>query len=160
MLGPVIGRVLKEAHSQAVSRTFAIAARAGVFPPAPPEIQGQEINIEFVSILAQAQAAAATGGIERLLQIAGNLAGVDPAVMDNIDIDFTLDKYSSLMHNDPRMIRSPDQLAQIRQQRQQQQEQQQKAEMAEKMAAGAKTLSETQVGQSNALDALTQGGAK
>ena len=52
------------------------------------------------------------------------------------------------------------QLAQSRQQRQQQQEQQQKAEMAEKMAAGAKTLSETNVGQGNALEAMTQGGAR
>ena len=97
-------------------------------------------------MLATAQAAAATSGIERLLQIAGGLAGVDPAVMDNIDIDYALDKYSSLMNNDPKIIRSPEQLAEIRQRREQQQAAQQQAEQAEKLAAGAKTLSETEVG--------------
>jgi len=53
---------------------------------------------------------------------------------------------SSLLNNDPKMIRSPEALATIRQQRAQQQAQAQQAEMAEKMAAGAKTLSETDVG--------------
>jgi hypothetical protein len=53
------------------------------------------------------------------------------------------------------MIRSPEALAAIRQQRQQAQAAQQQAEMAEKMAAGAKTLSETQVGGGvNALQAM------
>ena len=112
-------------------------------------------------MLAQAQQAAATAGIERLLQIAGSLAGVDPQVMDNIDIDFTLEKYSNLMSNDPRIIRSPDELKQLRAQRQQQQADQQQAEMAEKMAQGAKTLSQTDVGGGqNAISAVlgNQGG--
>ena len=43
--------------------------------------------------------------------------------MDNIDIDYTIDKFSSLLKNDPRLIRSPEQLAAIRQQRQQQAQQ-------------------------------------
>lgn len=146
MLGPVLERIQDELLSPAIDRIFAIMSRRGVLPPAPPEIQGTNINIEYVSMLSLAQAAASTTGIERVLQLAGSLAGVDPAVMDNIDIDFTLDKYSSLMNNDPRMIRSSQALQQIRQQRAQQQQQAQQAEMAEKMAAGAKTLSETSVG--------------
>jgi Bacteriophage head to tail connecting protein len=156
LLGPVLERVYDEGIKPIIERTFAVTARAGILPPAPPEIQGKNINIEFVSMLAVAQAAAATSGIERLLQLGGNLAGVDPAVMDNIDIDYALDKYSDLLHNDPRMIRSPVQLKQIRDQRQQQQQKQEQAEMAEKLAAGAKTLSETNVGGGqNALQQMT-----
>ena len=110
-------------------------------------------------MLATAQNAAKATSIERVLAMAGNLAGIDPAVVDNIDFDMALDIYSSLLSNDPRMIHSPDQLAAIRQQRQQQQAAQQQAEMAEKLAAGAKTLSETQVGGGqNALQMMTGGG--
>lgn len=156
MLGPVLDRVYNEGLKPIVERVFAIAARAGIFPPPPEEIAGKNIEIEFVSMLATAQNAAATGGIERLLSLSGNLAGIDPAAMDNIDIDYALDKMSYLLNNDPKLIRSPDQLAAIRQQRAQQQAQQQQAEMAEKMAAGAKTLSETQVGAGqNALQQIT-----
>lgn len=114
-------------------------------------------------MLAQAQDAAAAGGVERLMQLAGGLVGVDPSVMDNIDIDYTLDKYSALLSNDPKMIRSPDAVKGIRDQRakqQQQAEMAQQADTAQKLAAGAKTLSETQLagGQGNALSALTGGG--
>jgi hypothetical protein len=91
--------------------------------------------------------------------MAGSLVGVDPGVMDNIDLDYTLDKYSSLMNNDPKIIRSPAQLAAIRQERQQAQEQQQhqmQVDNAQKLAGGAKTLSETNLGDQNALEALTK----
>lgn len=146
LLGPVLDRLQFEGLGPIIDRTFNIMARSGLLPPAPPEIAGQNVEIEYVSILAQAQTAKQASGIERLLQLAGGLAGVDPAVMDNIDIDYLLAKYSSLMNNDPRLIRSPEQLTEIRLKRQQEAQAQQQAEMAEKMAAGAKTLSETEVG--------------
>jgi hypothetical protein len=159
MLGPVLERIYSELLEIAVERTFAIAARRGVLPPAPPEFANANINIEFVSMLAQAQAAATTAGIERLLQIAGNLVGVDPAVMDNIDIDFTLEKYSTLMNNDPRIIRSKDDLKVIREQREQQQQAQQQAEIAKSMSESAKNLSATDVGGGqNAMQAMIGGG--
>jgi hypothetical protein len=113
-------------------------------------------------MLATAQLAAATSGIERTLQVTGGLVGVDPSVMDNIDVDFAIEKYSSLLNNDPRMIRSPQALQQIRQQRAQQQQQEQQAAMADraqKLATGAKTLSETDVGGGrNALESMIGGG--
>ena len=75
--------------------------------------------------------------------------------MDNIDIDFALDKYASSLNTDPRMIRSPEALAMIRQKREQMAQQAQQAQMAEQLAKGAKTLSEADVGGGqNALQAL------
>lgn len=162
MLGPVLERIDNEGLKPLVERVFGMMSRAGIFPPAPAEIQGSHINIEFISMLATAQEASAAGGIERLFAIAGGLVGVDPAVMDNIDVDYAVDKYSSLLNNDPRIIRSPDQLKAIRNERRQAQQQQQMAEQvdaAQKLAAGAKTLSETDVGGGqNAIQALAGGG--
>lgn len=156
MLGPVLERIQDELLSPIIERTFAVMARADIFPPPPPEIQGAPIDIEYVSMLSLAQAAASTSGIERVLGIAGNLAGIDPAAMDNIDIDFTLDKYSSLMNNDPRMIRSPEQLMAIRQRREQLQQQQQQQEQAQAMVEGAKNLADIDVGGGqNALQRMT-----
>lgn len=146
LLGPALERIDYEVLSPILDRTFAIASRAGILPPAPPEIQGQMINVDYVSMLAQAQQSVAAGGIERLMQLAGSLVAVDPAVLDNIDIDYTLDKYSHLMNNDPKMIRSPEALDQIRKQRQEAQQQAQQAAMAEQLAKAGKTLSETNLG--------------
>ena len=156
MLGPALERIDNEALKPILDRVFNIASRAGILPPAPPELQGKALNIEFVSILQQAQQASSAAGIERLFHIMGNVAAIDPAALDNVDIDYGLDKYSFLMNNDPKLIRSPGALAQIRKTRQQAQEQAQRAEQAQQMAAAGKTLSETQVGGGrNALQAMT-----
>jgi hypothetical protein len=162
MLGPVLERIEYELLSPIIDRTFSVMSRSGILPPAPPEVAGQNIDIEYISMLATAQMASATSGIERTLQIAGGLVGVDPSVMDNIDIDFAIEKYSTLMNNDPRLIRTPQQLAQMRKQRQEQAQAQQAAQaadQAQKLSAGAKNLSDTQLGGgTNALQAMLGGG--
>lgn len=161
MLGPVLERINKEGLSKAVDRTFNIASRAGIFPPAPAEIQGMHIDIDFVSMLELAQSAAQMAGIERILGLAGNIAGANPAIMDVVDFDYGLEKASHLLNNDPKLIRSDEAIAEIRKQRQQQEQQAQMAQQAEtasKMAAGAKTLSETDVGGGkNAMELMAGG---
>jgi hypothetical protein len=160
MLGPVLERIDDEILKPIVERVFAIANRAGILPPPPPEIAGKMMNIEFVSMLQQAQKATAAAGIERLFQMVGGLVGVDPGVMDNIDVDEAIDEYSSLLNNSPKIIRSPEQLADIRQQRAQAQQQAQQAQIAQQLSQGAKNLSQTNVGggQNAHQSMLGQGG--
>lgn len=146
MLGPVPVRLNNEVIAPTIERTWAIMSRAGILPPAPPEIRGMNLDVEFVSMFSTSQSAAQAGSMERVLQIAGQVAGIDPAIVDNIDFDMALDIYSQLLGNDPRMIRSPAALAQIRQQRAQQQEQAQQAEMAEKYAGAAQAAGQIDVG--------------
>lgn len=159
MLGPVLERIDDEILKPVLERVFAIANRAGILPPPPPEIQGQMMNIEFVSMLAQAQRATEAAGIERLMQMVGGLVGVDPSVMDNIDIDMAVDIYSSLMNNSPKIIRSPEALKQIRDQRAQQQQAAQQAQIAQQLSQGAANLSKTDVGGGqNALQSMLGSG--
>jgi hypothetical protein len=149
MLGPVLERLNHEAFAPMHERVFGIASRAGIFPPAPDEMQGQHLNLEFTSMIELAQNANQASGIERLFGILGNLGGIYPEIVDNVDADYALDKVSYLYNNDPKLIRSPAALAAIRQKRQQQQAQaeaMQRAEMASKLAPAAKVASETNVG--------------
>ena len=67
MLGPVLERIDYEVLKPALERTWAIILRAGILPPAPPEVQGKELTIDFVSMLAQAQEATQASAIERVL---------------------------------------------------------------------------------------------
>jgi len=155
MLGPALERIDNEVLKPIIERTFAVMSRAGIIPAPPPEIAGLNMEIEFVSMLQQAQQAAQSAGIERLLGLAGNLAAIDPASMDNIDVDFALDKYSYLLNNDPKLTRSPQQLQQIRTARDRAQQQQARAEQAEQLAKAGKNLSETDVGEGqNALQRM------
>jgi hypothetical protein len=161
MLGPVLERLCFEGLKPAVERTFAIASRAGIFPPAPREIRGKNIEIDFVSMLELAQDAAQMAGIERIMQMVGQLEGVRPEAIDVVDTDYGIMKASHLLNNDPKLIRSPAMLAQMRQQRAQQAQQAQmaaSADAAQKLSAGAKNLSDVDVGGGqNAVQAMIGG---
>ena len=53
MLGPVLERIYDEGIKPVIERTWAMMVRANIIPPAPAEIQGKDMNIEFVSPILQ-----------------------------------------------------------------------------------------------------------
>src|SRR5207248_10610807 len=65
MLGPVLERLHDELLDPLVKRVFNIMTRNGMIPPAPRGVRLQHLTVEFISMLAQAQKAVATGAIER-----------------------------------------------------------------------------------------------
>lgn len=145
-LGPVIERFENEFLNPAITRVFNIMQRGGILPDAPEEIAGKPINIEYVSMLAEAQKAVATGAIERVFQVAGNLAAVKPDVLDNIDFDAAIDEYATLLGTSPKIIRDPDQVQKMRDAQAKQAQQDKMMAAAPDMVKGAQVLSQTQVG--------------
>jgi hypothetical protein len=140
-LGPALDRIDYEGLSNVIERVFDIATRVpGLLPSAPQEIQGQMINIQYVSMLKQAQDATAAAGIQSLLSLAGELEGIKPGAMMNIDVDYALDKFSALQNNDPKLIRSAQELAQMRAEEAKQQQAQQQAAMAEQLSKSAANM--------------------
>jgi len=157
MLGPALERIDNEVLRPILERVFAVANRAGIIPPPPPEIQNQMMTIDFVSMLAQAQQATKAGSIERVLSLAGNMAGVIPGSTDKIDFDYALDKYSALLNNDPKMMRTADEVAKIREDRAHQEQAAQQAAIAEQLARGAKTLAQADRGGASPLQQMSGG---
>lgn len=161
MLGPVLERLNHEVFAPAHERVFGIASRAGILPKAPAEIQGANINVEFTSMIELAQMANKANSIQELMTLASQYAAVDPQMIDNLDMDMGFDMIANLKVGEPKLIRNAEQLKKIRDQRAeaaQQQQQNEAAERANKLAAGAKTLSETNMpGGGSALGALVGG---
>lgn len=153
MLGPVLERLHNEDLQPRVEMTFARLLRAGALPPPPEELQGQDLNVEFVSILAQAQRAVATNGVDRFVGNLGTIAAFKPDVLDKFNADEWADKYSDMLGVDPELIVPAEQVALVRQQRAEQQAQAQRMAMAEQAATAANKManSPTQGGSSNAL---------
>ncbi len=155
MLGPILERFQVEALDPTIDRTFKIMNRYGLLPPPPPEISGREIEVEYVSMLAAAQKATETLGIERLFAIVGNEAAIHPDALDVINWDFNIERYSALLGNDPRAINTPEVIAQLREAKQKQQQLAYMADVGQGAAKAGKTLSETDVGGGqNALSAM------
>jgi hypothetical protein len=95
--------------------------------------------------------------LEQFMTFAGNLAQVNPTVLDKVDLDEAVDKMGDMLGVAPSVIISDDKVAEKRQADAQQQQMQQAAMYAQEAAKGAKTLSDTQVGTGSALDALMPG---
>jgi hypothetical protein len=156
-LGPVIERFENEVLDPIIDRVFTIMARRGLLPPAPASIQGAPLNIQYVSMLAEAQRAASTASIERLLALVGNLAGVDPDAIDNVDVDEAIEYYADALSVPPNIIRSTAQIIDIRKAKAQQQQQMQAAAAAQQAAQSAQVLSKTDVGGGQNALALMMG---
>jgi hypothetical protein len=156
-LGPVIERFANEVLDPLIDRTFAIMLRRGLLPEPPPEIAGQPIKVEYVSMLAQAQKAAKTAGIERILQLLGNLVGAVPDIMDNLDTDVAVEDYADGLDLNPRVIRPMKEVQALRAKRAQDQQQAQTLMATDALSKAGKNLSQTQVGGGlNAIEAMTQ----
>lgn len=167
-LGPVLERMQGEALDVEIERVFAIMVRAskaawsqgkdGMLPLPPPELSAVALEVEYVSMLAQAQSAASTAGIERLLAVTGNAAGVWPDAADVVDPDEALRQYADKLGVSPKIIVSTEKVMALRQQKAQQQQAAAAAQAGMAAVQGAKTLSETQLGGGmNALDMMAGG---
>lgn len=165
LLGPVLQRLNVEFLDPLVEDAFMQALKNGLLPPLPEALMGAEIDIKYVSLLAQAQEAVAAAGIERTFGFAGNLSAVMPDILDNLNGDEALRQYSDILGNAPDVLRDPAEVEALRQARAQaaaEQQAQEQANMAAQTAQSgaqaAKVLSETDTTTPNALGALLAGG--
>jgi hypothetical protein len=142
-LGPVLEQLNQDLLDPLIENTFNIMLQQGLLPEPPEELQGMALKIEYTSIMAQAQKAIGISGLDRFIQFTGNLAQVQPEVLDKVDADEAIDLYGDMTGMPPTLIRDDDKVAAIRQQRAQAQAKQAAAENAQMTAQSAKTLSET-----------------
>lgn len=143
MLGPVLERLQNELLQPLIDITFETCADAGVLPPPPPELQGLELQVEFISTLAQAQRVISAQGTDRLLGSVASLAQMKPEVIDKIDFDQVIDDYADMYGVNPEIVLTDDVVAEMRAQRAAAQAKAQAAAAAPVMADTAKTLGET-----------------
>ena len=85
LLGPIYGRLQAEYLKPLVERCFGLAFRAGVFKPAPESLKGRAFSVRYMSPLARAQKLDEVNAIEQVFLYAGQLAMLDPTIMDNLN---------------------------------------------------------------------------
>jgi hypothetical protein len=158
MLGPMSNRFQTEGLENAINRTFAIAQRMGALPLPPESLMDKEgIEIQYVSALAQAQQAVTTQSIEQVFSFAGNLSAANPEILDRLNFDEALEDYAESYGFPQKALRSDAEVEEIRAQRAQAQQAAVQQQMITENSANAKVLSETQVGNNSALDAILGG---
>lgn len=156
MLGPVLERLHTELLDPLIDRTFNILQRNGVLPVPPPELQDRELNIEYVSVLAQAQRLVNTGAIDRITQYAGEVSAVWPEARHKININQSIDDYAEALGVSPSLINSDRDAEASATAEAQARAQAQAMEQGGQLADIAKKASETEVSEDNALGRTMQ----
>lgn len=168
MLGPVLERLNDELLDPLIDRCFSILVERSkpfwdglidgepLIPPPPEEIQDQDLRVEYISVLAQAQKLVGISSVDRLVTFVTQLGAVPQwsGALDKLDAEQAVDEYADMLGTSPRMIRSDDMIEQMRMEREQQQ---QAANVVAAMpavdqaASAIKTMSETNVDGDNGL---------
>jgi hypothetical protein len=149
MMGPVLERLNNELLFPLIEATFTHMVEMGAVPPAPPELAGMDLNVEFISMLAQAQRAIGTNSVDRFVGSLGTVAQMKPDVLDKFDSDAWADAYSDMLGVDPRLIVPGDQVAMLRQTRAQAQAAQQKLAAAQQVSVAAKNMGQASAAAGN-----------
>lgn len=163
LIGPVLERLHDELFIPLIDRTFNLMARLDMLPPAPPELTGQGVKVEFVSLLAQAQKIVSTGAVSQYVGFVGQTAQAWPEALDAVDIDAVATRYGEYLGVESSIIRSMEERDRLRQRRAQAQAQAVQQEQAVQNVQGAadtaRTLSQTPVDPNgvSALEAVIGG---
>jgi hypothetical protein len=120
-LGPVLEQLNQDLLDPLIDITFQICLRQNLFPPAPEELQGMDLKVEYISVMAQAQKLVGIAGLERFAGFARGVIAADPTgnALDKVDLDQMLDVYADAVSIAPNIVRSDEQVAEMRAQKQQ-----------------------------------------
>ncbi|MFY8163618.1 MAG: portal protein, partial [Brevundimonas sp.] len=155
MLGPVLERLHNELLAPLVDTTFTRMVQAGIVPPAPQELQGMDLNIEFVSMLAQAQRAIGTNAVDRFVGNLGAIAQMKPDILDKFDQDEWADVYADMLGIDPALIIADKDVALVRQARAQAMAAKEQAAVMQQQSQTVKNMAQAPTGGANALTDIT-----
>ena len=156
MLGPVLERLHNELLDPLIDNTFNRMIEANLIPPAPEELQGQDLSVEFVSMLAQAQRAIGTNSVDRYVNNLGMVAQMKPEVLDKFDSDVWADSYADMLGVDPKLVVAGEQVARIREERAAAQQAAAQAERQQQAVENAVKLNDSKTGDPSMMDIVGQ----
>jgi hypothetical protein len=157
MLGPVLHQLDDDKFEPLVDLAISELHRRDELPPIPPDLEGKDLRIEFISILHQAQKLVGVSAVDRWV---GHVTGVSqfhPEVLDTVNWDEDSSTYADMLGVPPNLVRSREERDAIRQARAQAAEAQRQMEMAAQGAKAARDLGSADVGDGQtALSRLVQ----
>ena len=146
ILGPVVQRMQFEFLGRIIERVYNILDRAHVFPESEDEemaafLREQEIRIEYISPMAQAQKMSGLVNIEQAVAFVAQIAQFHQDVLDKVNWSESVNRYFDMLGAPAAIKRTDDEYEAIQQQKQEmaakQQQMQEAAAMAEMAAPAA-----------------------
>jgi hypothetical protein len=146
-LGPVLLRQNDEHYDPLIDMTFEYMAKNRIIPKPPQELRDMDLGVEYISILSQAMKLVGVGSIERFTGYVGNLAAVQPNVLDLFDADAAVIEYGNVVGAPPKLTRDKRVVADMRAEKAKQAQAAQMGAMVQPAAETVKTLADAKIGE-------------
>lgn len=114
-LGPIVERQTVEKLNPIIDRVFNICLRNNLFPPAPQDVIGKPLKVEYVGLLAQAQKLVELQSISTYLGVVERVAGLDQNALIRFNADETLKKAADITGVPSVLNRSDEEVTSIQQ---------------------------------------------
>jgi hypothetical protein len=150
-LGPVLEQLNQDLLDPLIDIAFDIMMSQRLLPEIPNELRGLDLKVEYISVMAQAQKLVGISSMERFATFTTNLMAVSPEVGDKANFDEMVDVYGDMTSVAPKVIRSDEEVAQIRQSRAAAAQKQAQMEQMQATTASVKNLSQASLDRDNAL---------
>lgn len=150
-LGPVLEQLNQDLLDPLIDIAFNVMVSQNQLPEIPEELQGVPLKVDYISIMAQAQKLVGIGGIERFAGFVSQAASADPKVLDKVNADQMLDVYGDILSLPPGIIRSDEEVAQIRASREEAAAAAQQSEQMMAQASAAKEIGNIPMDKDTAL---------
>lgn len=151
VLGTVLEQLNMDLLDPAIEITFAHMLQAGLIPPAPPELEGIDLKVEYVSVMAQAQKLISLDGVNKFLTTIGRVAEFDPNILYKVNTFELANVIGDITSVPPKILNGDDEAKAARDQVQKAAMQQQQMETMQAATASAKNLAQAPVSPENAL---------
>lgn len=139
VLGPFLGRIQNELLGRLIERTFGILLRGGLLPPAPASLQGESLEVEYVSPIAKAQRLSEVSALSQLIEVTAPLINLDGGLLDNLDSDRAFRHAADRLGVPHALLRDPRKVEELRAARRAAAEEQAQAQRAQELAGAAQS---------------------
>lgn len=143
----LLSPLLQQIHNglnQVMDWVFSECVRLNILPEPPSEIMGANMDIEFVSTLAQAQKAVKISAMERFTTFTVNLAqSLDPALKMKLNANKIIDDYADYANISPEQIIPTKEVEKLKQKEQERENQKQAIEQVKEGSEIIKNIAGT-----------------
>lgn len=112
--GRVLERLNEDALDPLIDLVFGFLVAQGQIPQAPPELQGIELRVEYISVMAQAAKLTGLASVDRFIAFVQGLAEVNASVLDKINFDGAVDRYADILGAPPEILLDEAEVEEIR----------------------------------------------
>lgn len=141
ILGPVLGRLTAELLNPMTDRVYNILSRNKRFGEPPMQLEGGDVDVEYVSPLAKAQRQSDIQSIMQMFELLSPLAAINAGIFDHFDFDGLIRHILKTLAIPATITKGEGQVAEDREnaqmQQQEAQEMAQVQQMSESMGAAA-----------------------